>query len=148
MYKVYQIQNGDTIDTVARMFGTSRDMLQKINGMSGDMALLPGSFIIVPDRDTSSFSTYVVKKGDNMYAIAKENQVDYESLLLLNGLDDGDYIYPGDEILIPMAGSKMYFTKEGDTLKSVLSELRMNIDQLQKLNDNIYLMPEQLILYQ
>ena len=148
MYKVYQVQPGDNLENVATMFSTTPETIRKINGMTGNMMLRPGSFIIVPMEEESLFDVYIVQKGDNMYAIARNNSVDYDMLLELNGLDPDEYIYPDQEILIPKKGVNMYRVKDGDTVSSVISNLNTNYDKLSKENPNLYLMPGQILFYQ
>lgn len=148
MYKVYQVQNGDTIDRIANLFHTSTDMVRKLNGITGNVMLRPGSFLIVPMEEESLFDTYIVQKGDNMYALARTYNVDYDMLLELNGLDSDDYIYPEQEILIPKKGVKMYRVKDGDTIESVTNNLNTNYEELSKQNQNLFLMPDQILFYE
>lgn len=147
MYKVYQVQNGDTLERVAQLFKTTPETLRRLNGMTGSMMLRPGSFIIVPIEEENLFDTYIVQKGDNMYAIARNYNVDYDMLLELNGLDPDDYIYPDQEILIPKRGVKMYRVKDGDTVSSVVNNLNTNYEELSKQNKNLFLMPGQILFY-
>ena len=76
-----------------------------------------------------------------MYAIAKENNIDLDTLLKYNGLNKNDYIYPNQEILIP--SSRTYITKENDTVKDVIDRLNIDIDKL----GNLYLLQDQAITY-
>ncbi len=147
MYKVYQIQNGDTLEQIAQLFHTTTDTIRKLNGITGNVLLSPGSFLIVPAEEETLFYTYVVQKGDNMYSIARNNQVDYDMLLQINGLDADDYIYPNEEILIPKKDVKMYQVKDGDTMTSIIDRTNMNYDGLTKLNPNLFLTPDQIIFY-
>jgi len=146
MYRIYQIQNGDTLESIATMLNTTTQNLMKLNGISQDVSLMPGGFIIVPMTD-SRFTTYIVKKGDNIYSIARQTGSDYELLLKINGLEKDDYIYPEQEILIPSKEYKFYLTKNGDTIKSVIDNLKIDYNNLLSNNDEIFLTEEQLIIY-
>lgn len=148
MYKVYQVQSGDTIERIANLFHTNTDMIRRLNGITGNVMLRPGSFLIVPVEEESLFDTYIVQKGDNMYALARTHNVDYDMLLELNGLDADDYIYPEQEILIPKKGVKMYRVKDGDTVESVSNNLNTDYAELSKQNKNLFLMPDQILFYQ
>ncbi len=148
MYKVYQVQGGDTIEKIADLFHTNTDTIRRLNGITGSVMLRPGSFLIVPVEEDNLFDTYIVQKGDNMYALARTYNVDYDMLLELNGLDADDYIYPGQEILIPKNGVKMYRVKDGDTVESVSNNLNTDYAELAKQNKNIFLMPDQILFYQ
>ena len=148
MYKVYQVQSGDTIERIANLFHTNTDTIRRLNGITGNVMLRPGSFLIVPVEEESLFDTYIVQKGDNMYALARTHNVDYDMLLELNGLDADDYIYPEQEILIPKKGVKMYRVKDGDTVESVSNNLNTDYAELSKQNKNLFLMPDQILFYQ
>lgn len=146
MYSIYQIQVGDTLDTIANKVGTTKQILLTINGIT-DSNLIPGNFIVIPMNVNLPFTTYVVKKGDNIYEIARNYGVEYETLLEINGLGKDDYIYPEQEIIIPNKDFNIYVTKENDSLALVAQKL--GAEQIDIIRDNatIYLLPEQLILY-
>lgn len=148
MYKVYQVQGGDTLERIANLFHTTTDTIRRLNGIIGNVMLRPGSFLIVPVEEDTLFDTYIVQKGDSMYAIARNYNVDYDMLLELNGLDADDYIYPEQEIVIPKKGVKMYRVKDGDTVESVIDNLDTNYDMLSKQNKNLFLTPDQILFYQ
>ena len=143
MYKVYMIQAGDTIESIARDFNTTVDELRKVNGYI--MGLFPGMQIIVPNNEESGM--YIVKSGDNLYSISNKYNVSLDSLLSLNGLNKNDYIYPGQEIIIPNSSLEIYTTVENDTLKSIANKLNISIEEIIKENDNIYLEEAQPIKY-
>ena len=91
------------------------------------------------------YEIYTIKKGDNLYKIAKEYNINPTLLCAMNGLNENDYIYPDQEILIPKSTYSYYITKEGDTL-DLVSE-KFNQDKKVIIDYNtIYLMPGQLIV--
>lgn len=147
MYHIYQIASNDTISEIAHNFHTTEDEIKKINGIYGDVTLRPGGFIIVPSNQNKYLKTYIVKKGDNMYAIAREEEVDYKILLDLNGLDEQDYIYPGQEIFIPNKNIKIYKTKEGDNIHSLEQLTGQNIQNIITPSGEIYIQKDQIIMY-
>lgn len=146
MYSIYQIQVGDTLDTIANKVGTTKQILLTINGIT-DSNLIPGNFIVIPMKVNLPFTTYVVKKGDNIYEIARNYGVEYETLLEINGLGKDDYIYPEQEIIIPNKDFNIYVTKENETLALVAQKLGAEQTDIIRDNATIYLLPEQLILY-
>lgn len=146
MYSIYQIQVGDTLDTIANKVGTTKQILLTINGLV-DTNLVPGNYIVIPMNVNLPFTTYTVKKGDNIYEIAREYGVDYETLLEINGLNKDDYIYPDQEIIIPNKNFNVYVTRDNDSLATVAAKLGANQVDLIRDNATIYLLPEQLILY-
>ena len=149
MYKIYQVEFGDTIDSIASKVGTSIEDLIKINGMDG-ASLMAGDLIIVPnpnDNNNEMFIKYNVQNGDTLYMIARNYNVDLDTLISLNGLNKEDYIYPNQDLIIPKENINIYITKKDDTINTLLKNFNITYDDLLKNNDNIYLKEDQLIIY-
>ena len=146
MYKIYQVENNETLESIAQKLNTDVDTLKNINGIKGTVMLRPGSFLIVPMVD-DRFQKYVVQGGDNLYSIAQKYNTTVDMIAKLNGLDEKGYIYPNQELLIPTKNYRFYITKEGDTLTSVAQELNVNVLDLLNQNETLYLEEEQLIIY-
>lgn len=145
MYDTYVTVSGDTIESISKKYNTSPEVLYQLNGY--EFSITPGMTLIVPRITSKYFDYYKVSKGDTLYKIATDNKINPTLLAQLNGLNQSDYIYPNQVLLIPKAGSMLYFTAEGDTLKEVADGLKTTISELVKQNDKIYLQPEQLIVY-
>ena len=128
MYDLYQIINGDTINTIASKYGTSPEVLKSLTPNS---TFAVGTYIVVPTLK-EYFNIYTIKKGDTLYSIAKEYNTDYNLLAMLNGMKVEDYIYPNTTILVPKKDIKYYFTKDNDTLLSVNNTLKSNLNNLLK----------------
>ena len=143
MYGIYKIQNGDTLDSLAKRYGVSPERLKNLTQNSN---FAVGSNIIVPTMN-EYFEIYTIEKGDNLYNIARRYNTDYNLLALLNGINVDDYIYPNTTILVPKRDFKYYITKDNDTLLSVNRLLGGNINKLLSQNNNIYLEEGQLIVY-
>ena len=93
------------------------------------------------------FDYYMVSNGDTLYKIARDNNIDASLLAALNGINENDYIYPNQVLLIPKAGSIIYITAVGDTLTEIAKGFDVSLEELLEQNNNIYLQPEQLIVY-
>lgn len=93
------------------------------------------------------FSIYIVKKGDNIYSIASKYNIPYKELILLNGLNENDYIYPNQEILVPKDGIKFYITKDNETINDIISNLGINNYELFNKNGNLMVLKDQVIIY-
>ena len=149
MYTIYQVQNGDTLASVASNFGISVNNLSSLNGIMVGSLLNPGDYIVVPKVQTenSYFREYVVKKGDSIYGIARANNISPSQLLRLNGLNDTDIIYPDQKIMLPRNGVSFYITESDDTLNDVTKGLNVSANELARQNETIYLINDQLIVY-
>ena len=99
------------------------------------------------DNKLEYFDYYRVTNGETLYKIAKDNNIDISLLAQLNGINKDDYIYPNQVLLMPKAGSILYITGMGDTLQGIVDGFGISIDELLMQNKQIYLQPEQLILY-
>lgn len=147
MYKIYQVEYGDTIDTIATKTGTTSNNIKSINGINSDADLVVGSLIIVPKKENQVFETYKVKKGDSIYSIAKAYNVDPATLYLINGLNNNEYIYPNQEINIPKKDVTIYVTRNGDTIGGIIKKLGVDADTLNKENEKILVVEDQLIVH-
>ncbi len=145
MYKIYKVTTGDTLESIAKKFNTTVKNLQEINDKD---YISMGELIIVPnDRKSDWFDVYTVKQGDNLYAIAQKHNISLIDLLNINGLDKDNYIYPGQELMVPKSNVKVIVTTENETINSASKRLGLNNEELLYQNDNIYLLPEQLLIY-
>lgn len=147
MYKIYQVQAGDTLSSIAQKFNILKEDLAILNDISPASILIPSTNIIVPKTTNPYFTDYIVKSGDNIYKIAKENNTTPSNILRLNGLNETDIIYPNQTITIPKKGTKFYITKQDDTLNSLLVQMEISPNELIKQNPTIYLTNDQLIVY-
>ena len=143
MYDIYRVEVGDTIESIANRYGTTSDVIRRMNPNS---SFGVGTEIVVP-RVNEYFDMYNIVKGDTLYDIARRYNTDYNLLALLNGLNVNDYIYPNTMIMVPKRDVKYYITMENDTIGSVNALLGSDINKLLNENSNIYLKEGQLIVY-
>lgn len=148
MYNVYIVSPGDTVDSIATKFNTTPTEIYRINTfLKKGEPLEIGQKIVIPIPRTNNFSYYTVQPGDNLYEVAGKYNISVENLALLNGLDNADYLYPGQKLVIPNKGVAVAVTKSGDTVSSIIRELNTNGEQLLLQNPTIYLLPDQLLVY-
>lgn len=93
------------------------------------------------------YSLYEIKKGDSLYKISKEYNVNTKLLAELNGLNIDDYIYPEQILLIPKKEVSYYITKDGDTLYSISNIFDTKEINIISQNKTIYLLPGQMIFF-
>ncbi len=144
MYKIYKVVSGDTIDSIAKKFNTTVKNLQEINDKD---YISVGDLIVVPNNMNNDwFDIYIVKKGDNLFSIAQKYDISLNDLLKVNGLENDDYIYPNQEIMVPVSNIKVIVTDKNDTINSASKRLGLNSEELLYQNSNIYLLPDQLLI--
>ena len=147
MYKVYQVLPGEELKSIAEKLDMEYQVLCELNGFLEDHELRAGENLVIPNNQANLFQNYRVKAGDNLYEIGRRYQTSAKDIALINGLEEDEYIYPTQELLIPRAGVQIYVTKESDTLKDVANRFKTNTERLLMENEKIYLLPEQLLVF-
>jgi len=145
MYQVYEIMNDETLESIAIKMNFDSEELCRLNGMN-EQEFVPGQFIVIPKID-DLYSSYIVKSGDTLFDISKRYNIDLNTLYALNGLDDGDYIYPNQELILPKDNTLMYITVQGDNLESISNNLGVSYNELVDSVSNLSFVPDQLIAY-
>ena len=146
MFESYILGKGENLFNVANKYNTSVKVLQDINNLYYLDDLREGMEIVVPKESKDYFNYYVVEKGDSLYAIARKYNINPELLANINGLNEDDYIYPNQQILIPKSGYSYYITAEGDTIDEVVKAFNSNREKFLNENSTIYLMAGQLLV--
>ncbi len=146
MYDKYLIQPGDDISSIAKKFNTKENIIMDLNNIPFPDMIRAGKEIIVPINKEKYFDYYTIKKGDSLYAIARQYNINPDLLAILNGLNSQDYIYPDQEILIPKSNYSYYVTKDGDTLDIVADKFNVSHQEMLNNNETIYLLPGQLLV--
>jgi len=147
MYEIYKIKENDSLSNILNEYNITEEELININGEEVLLKIDTDNEIILPKKRNKNFDFYTVKKEDTIYKIANNNNMDYNLLLKINGLEKDDYIYPNQTILLPRKDNNMYLTKKNDTIKSLLNNLNIDINKLLEYNNDIYLEEEQIIIF-
>lgn len=146
MYNKYLVKEGENIKTLASIFNVSPEELIRINNFYYGEGLRAGQEIIVPKNEEKYFNTYVIESGDSLYKIAEKYNINPTLLAALNGLEMEDYIYPGQELLIPRNNYSYYITAEGDTIDTVSNVFKISKLDLLNQNETIYLLKDQVLV--
>lgn len=154
----YVVQKGDNLWDISQSFNTNPESLRKLNYLGnssriyvGQVLKLPGSarktevvarkdYDREPAGDTKS---YVVKKGDTVWDIAKKFGTTTATLRRLNGLNRSSRIYVGQKLLVTGSGSDsgssdddylVYIVRRGDTLSEIARAFRTSVHAIMRLN--------------
>lgn len=141
----YIVTGNDTLMKIADYYNVSVDELKKINNLMDDN-IEEGTILKIPYTIKTEY--YTVLSGDDLYSIAKKYDISVEFLARLNGLRVGEYIYPGQSLIVPKEGYNIYITDSGDTILGIHNELKVPIENLINGNPDLYLLPDQLIIYE
>ena len=104
-----------------------------------------GSYACANKDEEKCYVAY--NSSDDVLDIARKYDVNINMLSMLNGLDNEDYIYRNQVIMIPKENVRIYITAEGDTLQNIIKGINADTNKFLMENNNLYLLPEQLIIY-
>ena len=118
-WQSYTLRPGDKLEKIAPRFGMTVANLKAINGISGRIKVRPGSTLLVAGNGdmleagsgfeaqalTQSASTYVIKKGDTLPAIAKKHGLTVAELKRINKLSS-DKIKAGARLRLAQSAEK------------------------------------------
>jgi peptidoglycan lytic transglycosylase D len=107
----YTVRNGDNLWRIARRFDLRSKEIAAWNQISLNELLQPGQILDLSytQKDKSneaieqipdSANYYIVRRGDNMDAIARRFGIDLGKLLLWNALNGDELIFPGQELQV------------------------------------------------
>jgi len=99
----YVVRRGDNLSSISRRFGISSQNLMTWNDLPSNKVNVGQRLYLEDTKNTtkqvSQGTSYIIKQGDNLWDIARNNNVTVEQLLKWNpGLDKK--IYPGMKIKI------------------------------------------------
>jgi len=146
LFDKYLVKENDSIRSIANKWGVSPKTIMELNNIYYESDLRAGMEIVVPKDKEKYFNVYVIESGDSLYKISEKYDINPNLLAALNGLDMDDYIYPGQELLIPKSGYSYYITAEGDTLETVANLFKKSTLDLINENESIYLLKDQVLV--
>lgn len=95
----YTVKRGDTLYNIANQFGTTAEILARVNNIGNPNNLVVGQNLFIPVERTT---TYTVKSGDSLYSIARANGIPLNTLIQANPqITNPSRINIGDVINIP-----------------------------------------------
>jgi membrane-bound lytic murein transglycosylase D len=103
-YFVHVVRSGDSLWNIAKRYGTTTKKIQEFNNIRGT-TLHAGQRLKIPgylngSTSDTDLSTYLVRRGDSPYTIARRHNMSLGELLRLNGLTPRSKIYPGQELRV------------------------------------------------
>jgi peptidoglycan endopeptidase LytE len=159
----YTVKSGDSLWAIANTYNTTVAKLQQLNNISGSL-IYPGQALRLdgnaaqnpapsdPKPSEPSGTTYKVKSGDSLWAIANRFNTTVAKLQQLNNIS-GSLIHPGQVLHVsgkaaqnpapsdpkPSEPSKpsgtTYTVKSGDSLWAIANRFNTTVAKLQQLNN-------------
>lgn len=77
--------------------------------------------------DRWHYSYYKIKKGDNLWIIAKKFNIDHKLLIQVNNINNPKMLKAGKTLKIPNKNGIYYKIKKGDTLSEICSKYKIDL---------------------
>jgi LysM repeat protein len=115
-------KNGDTLFKLSKQYGIPLKELMHKNNFNDANRILEGEVILIPLKDTSNHKnklTYKVIKGDTLYKIARDHNVEVTDIMTINNFNNTPILIPNQIILLPnVAGNKKIINQRDIQLAS------------------------------
>ena len=159
---MYTVKKGDSLYSISRIYNVSVDEIKKINYLTNDnlyigqVLRIPEFYFDMDNMNLPNYKTYIVKKGDTLYKIAKDNSVDVNTLIKDNSLASNNLsvgqvlrirLKSGETIdVLECIGSDYtppsrinseieYTVKKGDSLYKIANTYNTSVSKLLSLNN-------------
>lgn len=97
-YYLYEVQKGDSLWLIAQKNNITVDDLIKLNNLTSTILQI-GDKLKIPKAPSTNSNVYVVKKGDTLWSIARENNISVSDLKAINNLTS-NLLTIGQELLL------------------------------------------------
>lgn len=152
--KIYKVKKGDNLNEIATLYNVLLTDLKNWNNLKRNKVNVGTRLKIKLDKDaiattektkkvetniakidTEKQKEYIVKTGDNLTKIAKENKLFVADLKKWNNLTENQ-VKVGDKLCLQApTETKNYTVKKGDNLAKIAKEFNTTIAEIQKTNN-------------
>jgi len=126
---VHVVRAGENLFRISLRYGTTVNAIMRANHLSsttiyvGQRLVIPGSYV----PPSGQAFTYVVRRGDTLYAIARRFGTTVTAIARMNGLVNPNHIYVGQRLQIPgrqpapqpPSCGVWYTVRRGDTVSAL-----------------------------
>ena len=98
---LYQVQDGDTLYSIAQKFGGNVQSLQRLNGIENPSLISIGQILLLSDYFGVSglVDTYAVQAGESFFSMPLELNNDSDTLIKLNRIVNPHALYIGQPLI-------------------------------------------------
>ena len=137
----YIVKSGDSLWSISKKYGISVDELKAENNLKSN-TLSIGQYLKIPtiSNNEEGIEYYVVKSGDTLWSIARNNNTTVDNIKTLNNLKNNT-LTVGQRLIIrnttsstPSSGN-YYTVVKGDSLYKIANKYNTTVDKLKTLNN-------------
>ncbi len=140
--RLYRVQPGESLGTIATRFGVSTGQLARANSISNPNRIHPGQVLSIPAGVNVAAEPirYRVRRGDNLATIGARFGVTPGQLARVNSLSNRNLIHAGQVLTIPAGGTlrsqpTRYRVRRGDTLIEIAQRFGTSLRALIEANN-------------
>ena len=155
---MYTVKSGDSLYQIARKYNTTVDEIKDLNNLTtnnlsiGQVLRIPEMYTKEEEMILPNYINYVVKKGDTIYSIAKDNNISVDTIIRDNSLSS-NILSVGQNIKIRTNNEEVlecfgedytppetsntinYTVKKGDSLYQIAKRYNTSVSVIQSLNN-------------
>lgn len=102
------VEEGDSLSKIAKRYGTTVDVLVRINEMCDPNQIFVGQVILLADPDATATEAdeagdvliVTVEAGDSLSKIAKRHNTTVEEIMSRNAIEDPNLLFVGQDLVI------------------------------------------------
>lgn len=137
----YIVKSGDSLWSISKKYGISVDQLKTENNLKSN-TLSIGQYLKIPtiSNNEEGMEYYIVKSGDTLWSIARNNNTTVDNIKTLNNLKNNT-LTAGQRLIIknttgstPNNGN-YYTVVKGDSLYKIANKYNTTVDKLKTLNN-------------
>ena len=157
---MYTVKKGDSLYSIAKKYNTTYQEIMKLNYLTntnlsvGQVLRIPEFYFDMDNMSLPNYINYTVKKGDSLYKIAKDNNIDINTLRKDNALTsdilsigqvirirlrDGQTIEVleciGNDYVIPKDNYIEYKVVKGDSLYKIAKKYKTSVSNILNINN-------------
>lgn len=131
----YIVEKGDTLYSISRKFNIPVDTIKQINNIKDNIISI-GQILYLQEQNNTEYDTYIVQKGDSLYAISRKYNIPVNELIEINNLSNLT-LQIGQKLLVPKKDIEedSYIVEKGDTLWSIAKKNNISVNELKELNN-------------
>ena len=132
------VQSGDTLWSLAKKNNLTVNQLKEYNNLDNNLLSVGQVLYLTPKETSVTEDTYIVKSGDTLYKISKENNISVKELKQLNNLDN-DSLIVGQILkvkkdLVNDNSTNYYVVQSGDNLYTISKKYNVAVNEIKQAN--------------
>ena len=156
---MYTVKKGDSLYSIANKYNTTVQKIMDLNYLKntnlsiGQVLRIPENYLNDNELTLPNYINYVVKKGDSLYSIARENNISVDTIMKDNSLTNTNLSIGqnlkirisstevveecfGEEYIPPVNLSYITYTvKKGDSLYKIANEFNTSVNTIKNINN-------------